>query len=223
LVTTREFFDRGLEGNVASPNPYANERVFGELLRESQAKGWLGQLPDVVLTELTWKPTTQEGDAWSRGGEYVAENASPSQRWASWTGADDRVGTLVSQPIVVTSDVMTVAVFGGPEQPGNRIELVDDSTYRVVARFSGPPAAGAAATWSAGTQHLRGSTVRVRATDEATGYLGWFGIEPPQQPSRLLRAVDRVIGWSPSMLLAAIGLAVLRALTVRAGTRIKQE
>jgi hypothetical protein len=214
LATTREFFDRGLEGNVASPNPYANERVFGELLRESKAKGWLGQLPDIVKTELAWKPTTQEGDAWSQGGEYVADGtqAKAPSRWASWTGADGRVGTLVSQPIEVTSDMMTVVVSGGPEQPGNSIELVDDVTYRTVGRFDGPPAQGGTATWTVNTASLRGKIVRLRAVDNATGYLGWFGIDAPLQPSRLSRTVDRLIGWSPALLFGAVALVLMRLL-----------
>jgi hypothetical protein len=212
LESTKEFFERGLSGNVASPNPYANERVFGELLRESKAKGWLGQLPDPVLTELQWKPTVNDGQAWSLGGEYVTGGAVASRRWASWSGSDAAVGVLLSQPIRVTSDVMTVKVFGGPEQEGNRLELVDDSGQTVIARFSGPAAQGGEAVWSAPTQVRTGDTVRLRAVDNATGYLGWFGMEAPHQPSRLMRAVDRLIRWSPGLLLVAMGLALMGAL-----------
>ncbi len=49
--------------------------------------------------------------------------------------------------------------------------------------------------------------VRLRATDGATGFLGWFSIEPPVQRTALARAVDEVISWSPAIVLLAVGLA----------------
>jgi hypothetical protein len=214
LDTTIDFFDRGLDGPVASPNPYANERVFGELLRESQSKGWIGQLPDDVLTQLRWKPSAEPSDSWRRGGAYPGSGVPPSL-WASWNGSDDRTGTLLSQPIRVISDEVRVRSWSAVDLRLDLVLVDADDPARVLARFGGTPTAGAEvrrSTWRATTRSLLGRDVRLRATDRAQGFGGWFAIEPPTQPSRLARRVDTLIGWSPMIVI--IGLAGAAAMVI---------
>jgi hypothetical protein len=210
LRTTRTFLNAGAVGNVPSPNPYANERVFGELLRESIEKDWIGQLPDEVLAQLRWNPTTT-GSAWAEGAKYP-DNAAPKELWASFNGSDTQTGILLSQPFTITSSVVRVLAWGGPATDGNRLELVAYPSAEespAVAVFNGSQPGNGSAPWSAKTDSLLGKRVQLRAVDGATGYLGWFAIEPPTQPSRLSRMVDRIIGWSPTITLLAVGLGLM--------------
>jgi hypothetical protein len=219
LETTVAFLRRGSTGDVAFPNPYANERVFGELLREAQAKDWIGQLPDEVLARLRWAPEPVEGSAWTDGGIYPGSGV-PAGLWASWSGADANTGVLMSQPFVVREARVRVGVWTAPEAPGNSLALVDASDpLELLATFRGPPPGDGRAVWEAETAGLRGRRVVLRAVDGASGHRGWFAVEPPVQPSRLSIVVDRVIASSPGIVVTGFGVAVIAALAPPAGGR----
>ena len=113
--------------------------------------------------------------------------------WASWTGNDDNEGQLMLEGIHL-SRRLTFLVCGNPSHPGNQLYIEDPSTGDRLAVEA--PESGL--RWVPATiaipEDWVGRSVRVVASDQASGPGGWLGLSEP------------VAGWT------FIGFSFLRSL-----------